>query len=85
MKQFDLNKTNYVQKFINNGFVDCGNIISQKDCFSIFNKVKEFLPDKNTIHILVNNSGGPSPGSMLESNSKQFIDGFNRHLINNHT
>ena len=41
MKQFDLNKTNYVQKFINNGFVDCGNIISQKDCFSIFNKVKE--------------------------------------------
>ncbi|MEC8838747.1 MAG: SDR family oxidoreductase [Candidatus Neomarinimicrobiota bacterium] len=50
----------------------------------LFNKVKEFLADKNTIHILVNNSGGPSPGSILESNSKQFIDGFNRHLINNH-
>ena len=50
----------------------------------LFNKVKEFLADKNTIHILVNNSGGPLPGSMLESNSKQFIDGFNRHLINNH-
>ena len=32
----------------------------------------------------MNNSGGPLPGSILESSSEQFIDAFNRHLINNH-
>ena len=41
------------------------------------------ISNKNIIHILVNNSGGPDPGSLIESNSRQFIDGFNRHLINN--
>ena len=46
-------------------------------------QVKEFISNKNIIHILVNNSGGPDPGSLIESNPKQFIDGFNRHLINN--
>jgi len=64
----------------NNDFI-CADFDNSK---LLFNKVKEFLADKNTIHILVNNSGGPSPGSMLESNSKQFKDAFNRHLINNH-
>ena len=64
----------------NNDFI-CAEFDNSK---LLFNKVKEFLANKNTIHILVNNSGGPSPGSMLESNSKQYIDAFNRHLINNH-
>ena len=50
----------------------------------LYSQVKEFISNKNIIHILVNNSGGPDPGSLIESNSKQFIDGFNRHLINNH-
>ena len=46
--------------------------------------INNYISKGNTYHILINNSGGPSPGAILESNSKQFIDAFNRHLINNH-
>jgi len=63
----------------NNDFI-CADFDNNK---LLYNKVKNYVSDKNTIHILVNNSGGPSPGSVLESNSKQYIDAFNRHLINN--
>ena len=51
---------------------------------SLYNSVKTYISNKNIIHILVNNSGGPLPGSILESSPEQFIDAFNRHLINNH-
>ncbi|MEC9106075.1 MAG: SDR family NAD(P)-dependent oxidoreductase, partial [Candidatus Neomarinimicrobiota bacterium] len=51
---------------------------------SLYNSVKTYISNKNIIHILVNNSGGPLPGSILESSPEQFINAFNRHLINNH-
>lgn len=35
-------------------------------------------------HILVNNTGGPSPGQAIEAETDQFIRAFNAHLICNH-
>lgn len=36
------------------------------------------------VHILVNNSGGPSGGLLLDATADEFLLAFNRHLICNH-
>lgn len=38
----------------------------------------------NTIHILVNNSGGPAAGMIADAMPEQFLAAFNQHLICNH-
>ncbi len=38
----------------------------------------------NTIHILVNNTGGPPGGTALTAMAEEFLAAFNNHLINNH-
>ncbi len=38
----------------------------------------------NTIHILVNNTGGPPGGAALTAKPEDFLLAFNNHLINNH-
>ena len=47
-------------------------------------KIKEYLKNNSSVDILINNSGGPKPGSIIDAKSKDFIDAFNRHLICNH-
>ncbi len=51
-------------------------------------KVKEavdgFLAKGNTIHILVNNSGGPAPGSLIDTNIADLETAFRAHLIASH-
>ncbi len=50
-------------------------------------KVKIVINDfvkNNTIHILVNNTGGPAGGGALTANTDDFLEAFNNHLINNH-
>lgn len=37
----------------------------------------------NVYHILINNTGGPPPGPVLEAETEEFIRGFTAHLINN--
>lgn len=39
---------------------------------------------KTTIHILVNNTGGPAGGPALTAAADDFLLAFNNHLINNH-
>ncbi len=39
---------------------------------------------ENTVHILVNNSGGPAAGPIAEAQPDQFLAAFNQHLICNH-
>ena len=38
---------------------------------------------KNPVHILINNTGGPPPGSVLDATAAAFLDAFNQHLIVN--
>ena len=37
------------------------------------------------VHILINNSGGPPPGSIVDATSADFLDAFGKHLLANHT
>jgi len=49
--------------------------------------VKKVIDDfvKNTAaHILINNTGGPAGGAVLNAQPEEFLAAFNNHLINNH-
>ena len=47
--------------------------------------IEQYLADnKRAIHILVNNTGGPKPGSMGDAKEEDFLQAFNSHLICNH-
>lgn len=50
---------------------------------SVKNNINEYLAKGNSIDILVNNTGGPSGGSILDENPEKFQEIFNQHLINN--
>ena len=39
---------------------------------------------KNPVHILINNSGGPAGGPVMEAAPEAFLAAFNQHLICNH-
>src|SRR5687767_6710189 len=36
------------------------------------------------VHILINNSGGPAAGPVIEATEEAFLNTFNQHLICNH-
>src|SRR5687767_11363155 len=36
------------------------------------------------VHILINNSGGPPAGPLIDATEQAFLDTFNQHLICNH-
>jgi len=48
------------------------------------NTINDFVQSNPPIHILINNSGGPKPGPIVNANTDDFINAFNRHLICNH-
>ena len=55
--------------------------------FSIPDEVKkaiEMAVSESTVHILVNNTGGPPPGPIEKSTTEEFKAAFEQHLINNH-
>ncbi len=56
--------------------------------FSDVNQVKERVNDyvkKNPpIHILVNNTGGPKGGPIVDADLQEFINAFSSHLLCNH-
>jgi len=46
--------------------------------------VVNYLAKGNEINILVNNTGGPAAGPLLEDEPAKFLAAFNQHLICNH-
>ena len=44
-------------------------------------KVLNLVSDGKTIHIVINNTGGPAPGTALDANVADYLKGFNAHLI----
>lgn len=46
--------------------------------------VDAFIQRSGTIHILVNNTGGPPAGPIASAKLEEFITAFNNHLICNH-
>lgn len=53
------------------------------DTTQVKNVIDGFV-QQNTIHILVNNTGGPAGGPALTAKADEFLAAFNNHLINNH-
>jgi len=45
-------------------------------------KIEEFVA-KHTVHILVNNTGGPPGGQAIDANPEDFLKAFSNHLICN--
>lgn len=46
--------------------------------------IHKFIDDGHSAHILINNTGGPAGGPILEATTQAFLDTFNAHLICNH-
>jgi 3-oxoacyl-[acyl-carrier protein] reductase len=51
---------------------------------SVQQAIQELISKGNTIHILVNNTGGPAGGKAIDAKTEEFSAAFNAHLINNH-
>lgn len=47
-------------------------------------KIIEAYVAKNTVHILINNTGGPAAGPITEATEEAFLNTFNQHLVCNH-
>lgn len=47
-------------------------------------KTIEAYTAANTVHILINNTGGPAAGPITEATEDAFLNTFNQHLICNH-
>ncbi|HEX9743794.1 MAG TPA: SDR family oxidoreductase [bacterium] len=43
----------------------------------------ELLAESSPYHILVNNSGGPPPGPIVDATGDDFITAINRHIVSN--
>ena len=50
----------------------------------LIDKVRDFVNTNSPIHILINNTGGPAPGPVMDTIPAEYIDCFKKHLINNH-
>lgn len=53
------------------------------DARAVEQRVSNFFADNPTVHILVNNTGGPPPGTALDATLEQFRQAFNNHLLCN--
>jgi 3-oxoacyl-[acyl-carrier protein] reductase len=42
------------------------------------------VTSQKAVHILINNSGGPAAGPIVEATEEQFLQAFNQHLVINH-
>jgi 3-oxoacyl-[acyl-carrier protein] reductase len=47
-------------------------------------KMGSFLAQKSAVHILINNTGGPAGGPIIDATLDQFKQTFSNHLICNH-
>ncbi|KAA5544190.1 SDR family oxidoreductase [Adhaeribacter rhizoryzae] len=47
-------------------------------------KIQQYVQQKTAVHILVNNTGGPAGGPILEAKLEEFTAAFASHLICNH-
>jgi 3-oxoacyl-[acyl-carrier protein] reductase len=55
--------------------------------FSDPNEVRRVIEQHvqhHVVHILINNTGGPPPGQIIDAKEEDFLKAFNQHLICNH-
>jgi 3-oxoacyl-[acyl-carrier protein] reductase len=47
-------------------------------------QLQVYLQQHEHVHILINNTGGPAGGPIVNAKPEEFLSAFNMHLINNH-
>lgn len=52
--------------------------------YETIGKISEKFPKDYVFHILVNNTGGPPPGALLDAKPDDFLFAFERHLLMSH-
>ena len=52
---------------------------------SVATALTELLTVHPVIHILINNTGGPAGGALIEATADAFVQTFHNHLLNNQT
>ncbi|MCK5279955.1 MAG: SDR family oxidoreductase, partial [Cyclobacteriaceae bacterium] len=45
--------------------------------------ISGYVHSNTSVHILINNSGGPAPGLAIDADPESFLDAFSQHLICN--
>lgn len=76
--------TTVLQTLPNNGSQHHQYLVADFTDTAAVKQVIEDFAKKNTVHILVNNTGGPAGGPALTAKPEDFLQAFNNHLINNH-
>ncbi len=46
-------------------------------------KIQAYIATKQSIHILINNTGGPAPGDAINAKEEEFLAAFSTHLLCN--
>lgn len=59
-------------------------VVDFTDIVAVKNRLSVFVDAGNKVDILVNNTGGPKGGPILDADISEFIDTFNQHLVCNH-
>ena len=54
------------------------------DVKQVHERVNEYVKKNPPVHILVNNTGGPPGGPMVDAALQEFADAFSAHLLCNH-
>jgi 3-oxoacyl-[acyl-carrier protein] reductase len=54
------------------------------DVINVRAAISQFIKDGRTADILINNSGGPAGGAVLDAKIEEFTQTFNNHLLCNH-
>ncbi len=47
-------------------------------------RAEQLVKERKTIHILINNTGGPAGGPALNAKAEEFVQAFSNHLLCNH-
>ncbi|MEI7736329.1 MAG: SDR family oxidoreductase [Ferruginibacter sp.] len=68
----------------NNGIQKHDYIVADfNDTAVVKNAIEKFVHHQS-VHILINNTGGPAGGTALNAAAADFLQAFNNHLVNNH-
>ena len=54
------------------------------DTSGLKNAIDSFLKQNDAVQILINNTGGPKSGPIVDADISEFLGAFNQHLICNH-
>ena len=75
-----------VSSLINNGFQKHNYLtVDLSDPGSIVDMIMKYILDNSNFHILVNNSGGPKAGPLIDDEMQDYINPFMSHVIASHT